>query len=121
MDPSTLISLGLSVLPLIYPPAAPIAAIIVKFMPAIIAAIPAIKQAVADGESAFEAAKTASPDFSDFVGHISPHVGSAISTTAAHPENIARIFAGLPHMTPDEERQWMDSTTAHVNDPRMGG
>lgn len=112
-----MLQLPLALLSFFYPPAAPLVTLLLKYGPALAAAIPAIQAAVANGESAFEAAKAASPDFAHLVNGLIPHVQG--DPTAAHPENIARLLGGFPRMTPSEEQAWMDRFTPS-DDSRSG-
>lgn len=87
-----------------------------------------IRNAVAEGAPAIEAARAAAPNLEAAVrrlvasmpGH-APTAAAAAQQIEAGTENVLRNLGGIPHMTPEQERDWMGKTTASVGDPRMGG
>ncbi len=98
-----------------FPAAGPAISIIKMAAPYIIAAAPVIKAAVTEGIPAFEAAKAAAPELTRAIKDF-----AAMIPTASHPdlhlENVSRVIFGIPHMTPEEEKAWMDRATPG-NDP----
>lgn len=100
------------------PQAAPVFAIIQRFAPAITAAEPVIRAAIAEGRPAFEAAKKEAPQLVSAVHELFTHLPSLGSNTNKQVgfENITRNLVGFHRMTPEEERAWMDRATPH-NDP----
>lgn len=87
-----------------------------------------IRNAVSEGSSAIAAARQAAPNLEAAVRKlVSSLPGHAVTAAAAADqietgvENVLRNLGGLPHMTPDQERDWMDKTTARLNDSQAGG
>ncbi len=115
----------LGLISIAYPPAAPIITIIEKAAPYIAAAEPVIAAAISEGPSAFAAVKAQAPQLAVAIQQISDHFQSMGKTFAdtsdGHVENVTRAIFRLPQMTAEQERQWMDSTTANTQDSRFGG
>jgi len=90
-----------------YPQAAPIVGIITKIEPYLETAVPAIKAAIAEGPSAFEAAKKAAPDLAKEIENLAHHVFGNKGELAL--EKVTHALVGQP-MKPGsvEEKRWFD-------------
>lgn len=80
---------------------------------------PVIAAGVEEGPGAFAAAEKAAPDLAkairDFASSVPGTAASpahADAAIAAHAENVTRQIVGLHKMSPEEEREWMDRTSA---------
>lgn len=111
---STVLKGGLSLISLIYPPAAPIIGILEVAEPYIEAAIPLVEAAITEGPGAVKAIEQSSPQLTQAIKDLAAHVaslGTVFGTTdASHVENTARILLGFNQMTPEEELAWMNSS-----------
>lgn len=109
----------LNLVSMFVPQAAPIISVIQRFAPAITAAEPVIRAAVAEGKPAFEAAKQQAPQLvaavHELFTHL-PNLAAAGATPGAVFENVTRGLVGIHKMTPEEEKAWMDRATPG-NDP----
>lgn len=113
---------AMSLVAMFYPAAAPIIRLIEGFEPAVFAAMPAIQSAVANGQQALTAAQDASPQFKDLVDRLWTHMPTTEKPMLVDKENITRVLAGVPAMSPDEEAEWMDRfTPMSSKDSRFGG
>lgn len=88
--------------------------------------MPVITAAVEEGGSAYEAATKAAPklagairDFIHAVPASAPSHTAAAKAVAVHTENATREVFGLPHLTDDQEKDWMDRATP-PDDSRVG-
>lgn len=111
----------LNLVSMFVPQAAPVIAVIQRFAPAISAAEPVIRAAVAEGKPAFEAAKQQAPQLVAAVHELFTHLpftstDLSAASTALHFENITRGLVGIGKMTPEQEKVWMDRATPG-NDP----
>lgn len=88
--------------------------------------IPVI-QNLGEAGSALAAAEQAAPNLTaaikgalgaDPLPFMSP---KAVAQNLKRPENLLRSLAGVGHMTPDQERLWMDATTRNLSDSQAGG
>lgn len=117
---STILTGGLSLISLLYPPAAPIIGMIEMAAPYIEIAIPLIQAGITEGPGALKAAEDASPQLAAAIKGIAAHftsLGVSLgSTDSSHAENIARVLFGFTRMTPEEEMKWMNDMTPG-NDP----
>lgn len=76
-----------------------------------------------EGESAVAAAERAAPELTVAIKNLVGSLGTALPNTAAHvvnSESFLRSLGGLGRMTPDEELDWMNRTTAQISDSRNG-
>lgn len=119
----------LGLVPLFYPPAAPVVLVITKALPWVIAAGPVVKALVEEGVPAFEAAKEKAPKLAAAISELADVIPVSKSTVisppayvdrAVHVENVARTLFGLPRMTFEQELEWMNKSTP-PSDSRFGG
>jgi len=90
--------------------------------------IDVIKNAAAEGAPAVEAARAAAPNLekairslvSAFAGH-APTAAAAAEHIDLGTENALRDLAGADHVDMDQQRKWMDDTTANLRDSQAGG
>jgi hypothetical protein len=116
---SGLLTGALGIISLVYPPAAPIIAIIERVAPYVIAAAPLVEAGIKEGPGAFAAVKAAAPDLTQAISDLASHVfasGKFGSTPEGVQENVARAIFGHPLMTHDQEMKWMANATPG-NDP----
>lgn len=119
----------LGLVPVFYPPAAPVVLVITKALPWVIAAGPVVKALVEEGMPAFEAAKAKAPKLAEAISELADIIPVSSQTMASppayadrtvHVENVARTVFGLPRMTLEQELAWMDKSVP-PNDSRFGG
>lgn len=104
--------IALTILGIAFPEAAAVILVAKEIVPAWFAAKPYIDKAIANGESAFAAAKKAAPHLAEKIGQIAEASKSQFGATSeSHLENVTRGIFQLPRMTFDEEKKWMDDAT----------
>lgn len=110
----------LGLVPMFYPPAAPVVLVITKALPWVIAAGPVVKALVEEGMPAFEAAKARAPKLAEAISELADIIPVSKDTVVSPPayvdrsvhiENVARTMFGIPHMTFEQELEWMDKST----------
>jgi hypothetical protein len=118
----TLLNGGLNILASLYPKAAPFISTLQKYEPMIEQAAPVIKAAIAEGGSAFDAAKAAAPNLAKSLTDLVSSVGAAFTKGNGdiHLENFTRGLVGIHKMTPEEEKAWMDRASPVSEDSRSG-
>lgn len=106
---------ALHLLATLYPKSAPFVAAIEKYGPTV---APIIINALHEGGSALAAAEKAAPGLTQSIKDLVSH--TFVMDQTSHPdvpvENMLRTLVGFPHMTPEQEKVWMDRATPH-NDP----
>lgn len=124
-QPSTVIKILTDVTALL-PGAAPIHEILAAHPDQAAALIPVL-QNLGEAGSAISAARKAAPDLASAIDKLAVTINvRAVPNQVPQPaavhktaENIARSLGGLGHMTPDQEKSWMNHTSLS-DDSRSG-
>ena len=89
---------------------------------------PIITAAAKEGPGAFAAAQEHAPelaqaikDFAHSLPGSAPTAAAAQAQLTKSTENVTRDLFHLPHMSPEDEREWMDRFTPASQDSRFGG
>lgn len=118
-----LLDAGLTIVGLAFPEALPVVAIIKELVPAMIAAEPYIVEAVQKGESAFEAANSASPTLGGKLKALAEKIPMPSGVNwSTHLDNVTKAATpgfAVPGWTDQETKAWIDNATPE--DSRFGG
>lgn len=124
MNIGSVLSGALGLISLIYPSAGPVVAVVEKAAPYIDAALPVVQAAIKEGPGAFAAVKDAAPELADAIKQLAAHISVSPANLGGDAdvviENVTRALFGFKQMTPEQERAWMDSTTAWLSDSQAG-
>lgn len=112
---TTLLTGGLGILSLAYPPAAPIIAFLQKMAPYADTTIPLIKSALSEGPAAFEAAKAKAPEFFKNLSGLAASLKGNRAEPVSQQELavLASHLAGVdpPGWTHQDTVNWWDKAT----------